>query len=237
MSRDYRTGDVLSLECPFAATVVTGVSRRYVTVRCPWLVADTDAAQMQWSGERALPMPSSREWDLFVTDPAADTLRIGDGCRLGIRRTTVHVQGVHRFDPPLVTGMLPRPALLLALLRQGEAHDPALEEQGCTIDPDGAEPVRIGLVFRPYAFLEPGDEVADGDGRAWRFEGAWDWHPFDGTRSTSPTWPLTLLTRRGEPAPEAPEGVALATAHGSHAAERDRWTALTHVLPAGAGLR
>lgn len=39
-------------------------------------------------------------------------------------------------------------------------------------------PVHLALIFRPYSFLEIGDEVADREGRAWRFGGPWDWSPF-----------------------------------------------------------
>lgn len=28
-----------------------------------------------------------------------------------------------------------------------------------------------------------------------RFDGPWDWHPFDGAEPHEPAWPLTLLTR------------------------------------------
>ncbi|MCX5415993.1 hypothetical protein [Streptomyces sp. NBC_00059] len=231
MSDDYRPGDVLMLECPFAETAVTGVTPHHVSVRCPWLEVDPRAESMRWNGRRALPKRAALEWDIFRTEPAETTLKPGDTCLVGIPATTVHVQAVHHFDPPLVTGMLPRPTFYLEVLRQGETHDPSLEEQGCTIDPAGGEPVRVELLFRPYAFLERGDEVADRNGRAWRFDAAWDWHPFDGEQSGSPAWPLTLLFRHGEPAPEEAEQVARASAVGSHADERERWSELTRARP------
>ncbi|MFD7606647.1 hypothetical protein ACFWAN_40450 [Streptomyces mirabilis] len=151
---------------------------------------------------------------------------------MGIPATVVHVQAVHHFDPPLVTGMLPRPASYVEVLQQGETHDPDLEDQGYTIDPAGSEPIRIELVFRPYAFLELGDEVADRNGRAWRFDAPWDWHPFDGEQSGTPAWPLTLLSRHGEPTPKEAEAVARATGVGSHADELERWSGLTLARPA-----
>jgi hypothetical protein len=75
---------------------------------------------------------------------------------------------------------------------------------------------------------ELGDEVADRNGRAWRFDAAWNWHPFDGEPSGTPTWPLKLITRHGEPTPKEADEVARATAAGSHSDELERWSVLTH---------
>ncbi|MEV5443573.1 hypothetical protein AB0N23_13695 [Streptomyces sp. NPDC052644] len=232
MSHDYRPGDVLLLECPFTETAVTDVTRYHVAVRCPWLKVDPQAESIRWNGQRALPTPAALEWELFRTEPAETALKPGDACLVGIPATVVHVQAVHHFDPPLVTGMLPRPTSYIEVLRQGETCDPDLEDQGCTIDPDGGEPIHIQLLLRPYAFLEPGDEVADRNGRAWRFDAAWDWRPFGGQRSGTPLWPLTLLFRRGEPTPKEAGEVARATAVGSHADELERWSGLTRARPA-----
>ncbi|MFW6694552.1 hypothetical protein [Streptomyces sp. MAR4 CNX-425] len=231
-SHDDRPGDVLLLECPFTEAAVTGVTRYYVSVRWPWLEVDPQAESIRWNGQTALPTPAAHEWQIFRTEPAETALKPGDTCLVGIPTTVVHVQAVHRFDPPLVTGMLPRPASYLEVLPQGETHDPSLEDQGYTIDPIGGEPIRIELSFRPYAFLELGDEVADRNGRAWRFDAAWDWHPFDGEQLGTPTWPLTLITRHGEPTPKEAEEVARATAVGSHADELERWSGLTRARPA-----
>ncbi len=232
MSHDYRPGDVLLLECPFTETAVTGVTPYYVSVWWPWLEVDPQAENIRWNGRRALPTPAAREWEVFRTEPAETTLKPGDTCLVGIPATVVHVQAVHRLDPPLVTGMLPRPASYVEVLRQGETYDPDLEDQGYTIDPVGGEPIRIELVFRPYAFLEPGDEVAGRNGRAWRFDAAWDWHPFDGEQPGTPAWPLALLSRLGEPTPKEAAAVARATVVGSHADELERWSGLTLARPA-----
>ncbi|MFJ9455805.1 hypothetical protein ACIRST_12070 [Kitasatospora sp. NPDC101447] len=238
MIHDYRPGDVLRLECDFTETTVTAVSRYHVSVRCPWLAADPQAEGICWNGDRAMPLPAAREWEVFRTEPAETELRPGDTCRVGMPPTVVHVQSVEYYDPPLVTGLLPRPACYVEVLRQGEVYEPGLEDQGYAFDPAGGEPIGIELLFRPYAFLEPGDEVADRDGRAWRFDGAWDWHAFDGEVSGAPVWPLALLFRGGEPAADEAEGVdgaaevARATATGSHAEERERWTGLALAQPA-----
>ncbi|WP_406859058.1 hypothetical protein ABZO31_01920 [Streptomyces sp. HUAS MG47] len=231
MNHDYRSGDVLKLECPFAEATVTGVTRFYVSVRWPWLKVDPQAEAFGWNGQRALPMPNAREWEIFRTEPVETVLEPGDTCQVGVPATVVHVQAIHHFDPPLVTGLLPRPASYVEVLQQGETYDPDLEDQGYTIDPDGGEPIGIELLFRPYAFLEPGDEVADRNGRAWRFDAAWDWYAFDGEQSGSPAWPLALVFRRGEPSPEEAAAVARATAAGSHADELERWTELTLARP------
>ncbi|MGC4997142.1 MULTISPECIES: hypothetical protein [unclassified Streptomyces] len=228
----FRPDDVLELECPFTETTVTKISRFYVSVQWPWLKVDPQAKNIRWNGQRALPTPEAQDWEIFRTEPAEAALMSGDTCRVGIPPTVVHVLAVHHFDPPLVTGMLPRPASYLEVLRQGETHDPEFEDQGYALDPAGGEPIRIQLLFRPYAFLEPGDEVADQEGRAWRFDAVWDWHPFDEVQPSVPAWPLALLSRNGEPTPEEAAAVAQATAVGSHAEELQRWTELTLARPA-----
>ncbi|MFD5061672.1 MULTISPECIES: hypothetical protein [unclassified Streptomyces] len=132
---------------------------------------------------------------LFRTDPAPHRLTTGDMCRVGIPPTLVHVIDVAHYSPPQETGRLPRPSRLVVVLPAGLSFDSRLEEQGESFDPDDDIPLAFDLTFRPYAFLEPGDEVADKAGRAWRFDGPWDWHPFDGAEPHEPAWPLSLLTR------------------------------------------
>ncbi|MEV5343443.1 hypothetical protein AB0K93_33975 [Streptomyces sp. NPDC052676] len=87
--------------------------------------------------------------------------------------------------------------------------------------------------MRPYAFLRPGDEVADIAGRAWRFDGPWNWTPFDGEPvGAGPEWPLALLTRAGTPCSvEDAEAVATSTASGSHQKTVRVWTSLTKASP------
>jgi hypothetical protein len=43
-----------------------------------------------------------------------------------------------------------------------------------------AEPIRMELVFRPYAFLADGDVVTDPGGRRWRFQAPFWWQELDG---------------------------------------------------------
>lgn len=224
----FRAGDVLTLECAPTEATVASVSRFYVSLRWPWNAIDPEAHSFRWNGETALPKPEAFDWHhtYFRTVPAETDLAAGDTCLVGIAPTVVHVVSTHHFDPPLVTGILPRPACHLEILRQGEAHDPDVEDQGYSLDPAGGEPIRITLLFRPYAFLEAGDEVVDHDGRAWRFDGPWEWHPFDGQRPTVPTWPLELLSRNGEPTPEDTTEVARQTETGAHGEELQRWTRL-----------
>ncbi|MFF5079974.1 hypothetical protein ACFY36_23220 [Actinoplanes sp. NPDC000266] len=146
-----------------------------------------------------------------MTEPDAGRLDAGAQCRVGISPTLVHVIEVQHFDPPLETGWLPRPRREIVVLLHGVAEDPEILDQGYGFDPDDGIPLNIRLVFRPYAFLEPGDDVADAAGRAWRFDSPRDWHPYDG-RGGTPAWPLSLLAGDGE-------AVAGATSTGSHAAE------------------
>lgn len=150
---------------------------------------------------------------------------------MGIPPTVVHVLAIHRFDPPLETGWLPRPASCIDVLRQGESYDARIGEQGYQIDPVGGEPIQLELLFRPFAFLETGDEVVDRDGRAWKFEAPWCWHPFDGGQPSTPAWPLGLIFREGEPTAEAVAAVAAATATGRHVDELAQWVELTRAEP------
>ncbi len=76
-----------------------------------------------------------------------------------------------------------------------------------------------------------GDEVADAAGRAWRFDAPWDWHPFDGQEPSEPAWPLSLLTRDGQPDDAAATVVARATRSGSHEQELARWVELARPDP------
>lgn len=102
------------------------------------------------------------------------------------------------------------------------------------IDPDDDIPISLDLEFRPYTWLTAGDEVADAAGRAWRFTGPWDWHPFDGAEPHEPAWPLTLLTRQGRVDDAAAADVAAATKVGSHEREIARWAELARASPPGA---
>ncbi|XVU24573.1 hypothetical protein ACQPZJ_46385 [Actinoplanes sp. CA-054009] len=207
---EFRPGDVLEISCPFTTAEVVEVSPTHVSLRWPWWQPDPDVGWIQWNGNVAIergPRPAG----LFMTEPDTDQLDAGTQCRVGIPPTVVHVIEVQHFDPPLETGRLPRPQRELLVLRQGVAEDPEAPEQGYGFDPDDGIPRDIRLVFRPYAFLEPGDDVADAAGRAWRFDSPRDWRSYDG-RGGTPVWPLTLLTGDGE-------AVASATATGSHAEE------------------
>ena len=229
----YRPGDVLRLECPFSEVTVTAASQFHVSLRWPWWEIDTAADGIEWNGDVALPTSADHSWGdaYFRTMPPEDFLKAGDRCLVGIPPTVVHVLAIHRFDPPLETGWLPRPASYLDVLRQGKSYDARIEEQGYQFDPVGGEPIQLELLFRPFAFLETGDEVVDRDGRAWKFDAPWCWHPFDGGRPSTPAWPLDLIFREGGPTPEAAMAVAAATATGRHANELARWVELTHAEP------
>ena len=223
-----RVGDVLRISCPQTPTRVTGVGRFYASVRSPWWRIDPDTEQIRWNGDLALSRDrSSQDWqeNLLLSVPPADQLREGDRCTLGIPDTVVHVIHAEAFDPPAETGWLPRPYASVGVLRHGVSVDPRAEDQGAWIDLDDAMPVRLALIFRPYSFLEIGDEAADREGRAWRFDGPWDWSPFGSSPRLAPAWPLTLISRGGEADPEAAAAIEQATASGRHQDEVDRWRA------------
>ncbi|KOV71695.1 hypothetical protein ADL00_07160 [Streptomyces sp. AS58] len=241
----FRVGDVLSVACPFTPTrVERGLTWDHVSVRWPWWEIDSDSDFVHWNGIVALGLDSNRrvspdvEAELFRTDPPPEHLKAGDICQVGIRPTVVHVTDVDRHDPPLETGWLPRPTLSVTVLRQGLSYreypdGSHLNGAGYTIHPGDGIPFTIELLMRPYAFLQPGDEVADTAGRAWRFDGPWDWTPFDGAQTgVVPQWPLILLTRAGSPCSDThAEAVAAGTATGSHQGTVQRWMSLTQASP------
>ncbi|MFG3660361.1 hypothetical protein [Streptomyces sp. NPDC047706] len=243
---EFRVGDVLKVACPFTRTrVAGGLKRDHVALEWPWWRPDRDSRFLHWNGVVALGIDAdTRVWhetELFRTDPPPEHLRPGRVCRVGVPPTVVHVTAVDRFDPPLVTGWLPRPRLAVRVLPRGVSYrvpaDSRLDGTDYGIDPGDGTPFTFDLLFRPYAFLEPGDEVADAAGRAWRFDGAWDWHAFDGEDTRGgPEWPLALLTRSGAPCgPDGTAAVSGATAAGSHQETLRHWALLTEATPAQHG--
>jgi hypothetical protein len=83
--------------------------------------------------------------------------------------------------------------------------------------------------FRPYAFLEVGDEVADRYGQVWHFDEPWEWRRVYGGSTSTPVWPLVLLTLDGDPGRAA--NVKQATSAGSHDEEITRWRWLSDTTP------
>ncbi|MFE2102197.1 hypothetical protein [Streptomyces sp. NPDC059468] len=242
---DFRVGDVLSVACPFTpARVERGVTWDYVSVRWPWWCIDTDSDFIHWNGIVALGVDEGGrvapevESELFRTDPPPEHLKAGDTCRVGVPPTVVHVTAVDHHAPPLETGWLPRPRLTVTVLRRGLSYrefpdDSHLNGSGYMLHPGDGIPFSFELLMRPYAFLRPGDEVADAEGRAWRFDGPWDWTAFDGAGAgPGPEWPLVLLTRAGAPCSVADaETVAAGTATGSHQGTVRDWMSLTQASP------
>ncbi|MEV8320542.1 hypothetical protein AB0Q95_40980 [Streptomyces sp. NPDC059900] len=242
---DFRVGDVLSVACPFTpARVERGLTWGHVSVRWPWWGIDAGSDFYHWNGIVALGVdsgghtPPEVDAELFRTDPPAEHLQAGDTCRVGVPPTVVHVTTVDHHEPPLETGWLPRPRLTVAVLRRGRSYrdypsESHLSGAGYTLHPGDGIPYTIELLMRPYMFLSPGDEAADAAGRAWRFNGPWDWTAFDGAGpGTVPQWPLILLTRSDVPcSPEDAETVAAATATGSHEETVRHWMTLTEASP------
>ncbi|MGV9349282.1 hypothetical protein ACWDSD_31685 [Streptomyces spiralis] len=244
-AEDFRVGDVLSVTCPFTpARVEQAMTWDHVSVRWPWWDIDTDSDFVHWNGIVALGVNSGGriapevESELFRTDPPPERLKAGDFYRVGVPPTVVHVTAVDHHDPPLETGWLPRPRLTVAVLRRGLSYrefpdESHLNGTGYTLHPGDGIPFTFELLMRPYAALRPGDEVADATGRAWRFEGPWDWTAFDGAPAGSgPEWPLALLTRAGTPRSGVDaEAVAASTAIGSHQETVRQWMSLTDASP------
>ena len=243
--RDFRVGDVLSVACPFTlARVERGLRWNEVAVRWPWWEIDTENEFAHWNGIVALSVKSGGstspevDTELFRTDPPPEHLEAGDFCRVGVPPTLVHVTDIAHHDPPLQTPWLPHPTRTVTLLRRGLSYqefpdETHLDGSGYGIHPGDGIPFTFELLMRPYAFLQLGDEVADADGRAWRFDGPWDWAPFDGEPpGAGPMWPLALLTRSGSPrSAEDSETVAASTASGSHQETVRSWMAMTDASP------
>jgi hypothetical protein len=179
-------------------------------------------------------------------------LRVGQRCRVGIPPTVSHVVEIEILDAPEDTSMLPPPSGWLTLLPAGASFDPtdrepcvdmeliaAWEGDGPTPGVELAEPIRMELVFRPYAVLADGDVVTDADGRRWRFEVPYWWQELDPTGQGwltprwigAPAWPLTLAAAIGAADPARSAALAAATASGSHALEVARWRELTRAEP------
>ncbi|MGW4245810.1 hypothetical protein, partial [Nocardia sp. NPDC004722] len=230
---EYRVGDIVELSCPFTEAQVRELTEDEVLVEWPWRVVDPDSAGPPWNGTVAVAAgPDAPGWDreLFRIRPIEGEPAAGEPCHIGIPATIVRIVEVRQFDPPRDTGWLPRPRREIAYVRPGQP-DPH-PHRAPTFDPDDRIPYRIELLFRPYAFLEPGDEVADAAARVWRFNTAWDWHPFDTRPGTTPTWPLMLLTRHGDSGDDsAAVDVGEATITGSHHEELAKWVELAGLDP------
>ncbi|MER6120645.1 hypothetical protein [Streptomyces sp. NPDC001743] len=242
---DFRVGDVLSVACPFTTTTVERcVTWDELAVRWPWWDIDPAGEFGHWNGIVALGVGSGGrvspdvEAELFRTDPPPDQLEAGDVCRVGVPPTPVHVTAVDHHDPPLETVWLPRPTQTVSVLRRGLSYreypdGSHLDGSGYTIHPGDGIPFTFELLMRPYASLRTGDEVADAVGRAWQFNGPWNWMPFDGdSAGAGPQWPLVLLTRAGATcSAEDADLVAASTASGSHRKTVRDWMSLTEASP------
>jgi hypothetical protein len=242
----FRCGDVLRVSLPFVDTTVTNAAESAVTLRWPW----RRNGRSLWLGaEFTFPLEEpDRSW-LYRTEPPLEALRAGQRCQVGIPPTLVYVLFIDRLDVPQDTGMLPQPSGWLVTLPAGVSFDPAepvglLMELIAAWGPDGptpgvelAEPIRMELVFRPYAFLADGDMVVDAGGRRWRFKVPYWWQELDGRSRAglrgggAPAWPLRLASEDGEPDPMQAAEVAAATARGSHNDQMVRWQKLARAEP------
>ncbi|MEU4064369.1 hypothetical protein AB0F25_18460 [Streptomyces wedmorensis] len=220
-----RAGDIVSLRCASREAVVADVSPHYVSVRWPWNEVDPNSF-MQWNGLRAIPRTSDApDWrnEPFRVTSSSEPLERQDMCEVGIPEMVAYVVHVAKFSDPLDVGWLPRPRIYVSLVAHGVQISPSAEEIGFTLDPDGDEQIQAELVYRPYAFLQDGDEVADCEGRVWEYSAPWNWVAFDNGPGEFPLWPLQLICRDGGQALQAAEVVARATSSGAHGDEVAYW--------------
>ncbi|AYF75170.1 hypothetical protein D7D52_16320 [Nocardia yunnanensis] len=227
MAFEFRVGDIIDMSCPFTPTRVHAVRDDEIVVEWPWPTADPDSAGAGENGLVGLPAgPRTPGWDreLFRIRPRPGDLAAGDECQVGIPSILIRVIAVRPLEPTRATGRRPRPRREIEYLPAGP---PLTAPASAVFDPDDGIPRVLELRFRPYAFLEPGDEVADARARVWRFETAWEWRPFDGRAGEAPTWPLMLLTRHGDSGDDsAAVDVGEATQTGSHHEELAQWAEL-----------
>jgi hypothetical protein len=247
----FRPGDVLAVSAPFVDTVATSVSETEAILRWPWRRADPDSISGWTGGEFGFPFREQHK-TLYRTEPPLRALRAGQRCRVGIPPTLLHVVEIESLDAPEDTSMLPRPSGWLTLLPAGTAFDPTDRDRCVDVElvaawePDGptpgvelVEPIRMELVFRPYAFLVDGEVVVDADGRRWRFEVPYWWQELGRAGQGwltprwvgAPSWPLALAAEDGAVALARGAAVAAATASGSHGDEVERWRELARAEP------
>lgn len=240
----FRPGDVVRVSTPFVETTVTGVTGAEVRLRWPWLRNDP-RSDYDWSrAEFTFPVDEQARF-LYRTEPSMGQLTLGQRCRVGIPPTIAQVLDVILLHAPEDTGMLPRPSGWLLVLPAGMSFDPAdpvgmrleliaaREPDGPTPGVEMAEPTRIELLFRPYAFLADGDVVTDVRGNRWRFQAPFWWRSLDDRArpAAAPAWPLRLAPDDGKADARRGAEVAAATAAGSHADEVGRWSKLVGAKP------
>lgn len=154
---------------------------------------------------------------LYQIEPAAHLLEVGDTCQVGIPPTIVYV-----IDIVAPETAMPSALEQLRVARAGLTYGPWPSVRPWTITPQADLFISVDFLFRPYAFLEAGDEFADRYGQVWRFEEPWDWRRvYAGGSTSAPVWPLVLLTLDGPPGRAAK--IRELTSTGTHEDEIARW--------------
>ncbi|MFJ1569851.1 hypothetical protein ACIOG8_37515 [Streptomyces erythrochromogenes] len=141
----YSRGDLLSISCEAVEARVARVTQHYILVEWPWGEPDVGKS-IQWDGTMGFPRsPSSPDWlnTPWRLEPESSELSAGDMCFVGIPCTVVAIQGVNHFDPPLVTGLLPRPTVGLDVVDNNHFED---DEAGFRLYLDGPEPIEVERV-------------------------------------------------------------------------------------------
>ncbi|WP_155375273.1 hypothetical protein [Catellatospora vulcania] len=138
-----RPGDVLRLTADPVETEIVRLDRYYVYLRTPWGQVDP-ASAYRWDGSRAFPRhDDNHDWLntpwRYVEEPG----KVGSSCSLHIPPTTVVVRESVTHDPPLDTGELPRPVLMISVCPK---HLLDHEEAGYGVWFDTSEPIDVELI-------------------------------------------------------------------------------------------
>jgi hypothetical protein len=250
----FRPGDVLRVSCALRETEVSSANEFHVCVPWPWQwLHDSQSRRdevrgwdnREWRGQLCFDRDKGHPdagW-LFQFDPDLPVLRLGDHCRVGIPPTVVHVLDVFSWCVPFKWSEDPPASLAVYVLPQGVPHDLGRDDLIDSLRPYEHEPIRVELLFRPYAQLRDLDVVADQHGRRWAFCAPWWWVELDHddvrqglpAPLAGPAWPLTLLagTDADAPQPERAAWVAHSTAEGDHVSHLAAWSALAAAAPFG----
>jgi hypothetical protein len=138
----FRPGDRYVISCAAREALVSWVVGREVMVAWPWRTADSQS-RFRWDGTVAVPCdPARLDWlqTPWRLEPRVG-LNEGDTCLVSIPSIVVAVKSVHRYDPPLDVGWLPRPSLGVEMVATGDTE--AAEEAGFVLYFDCDEPIQV----------------------------------------------------------------------------------------------
>lgn len=145
----HTVGELIRISCKPENTRINRVTPHYIMLQWPWRSIDPESRRVRWSGEVALPRdPDHFEWHNTPWRVEADTLelQVGDIALVAIVPVTVRIRRIHRHDPPIKLGWLPRPEIALGVCFLGDEDK---QEAGFLLHRPTAEPIVIERVDEP----------------------------------------------------------------------------------------